>query len=113
MLAFIQWAPDPTVFTIGNYSIRWYALCWCCALLLAYWNMHRLYRDQRIPEEKFEPLFFYCFVFLLLGARLGQCLFYEPVFYLTWACLWPFGSTAGKRKSTSCACLTTWVWPRR
>ena len=57
MLAFIQWAPDPTVFTIGNYSIRWYALCWCCALLLAYWNMHRLYRDQRIPEEKFEPLF--------------------------------------------------------
>ena len=78
MLAFIQWAPDPTVFTIGNYSIRWYALCWCCALLLAYWNMHRLYRDQRIPEEKFEPLFFYCFVFLLLGARLGHCLFYEP-----------------------------------
>ena len=83
MLAFIQWAPDPTVFTIGNYSIRWYALCWCCALLLAYWNMHRLYRDQRIPEEIFEPLFFYCFVFLLLGARLGHCLFYEPVFYLT------------------------------
>ena len=29
----------------------------------------------------FEPLFFYCFFGILLGARLGHCIFYEPAYY--------------------------------
>lgn len=83
MLAFIHWAPDPVAFHVLGYPVRWYALCWCLALLLAYYNMFRLYRRQRIADEKFEPLFIYCFFGVLIGARLGHCLFYEPAYYLS------------------------------
>jgi prolipoprotein diacylglyceryl transferase len=45
--------------------------------------MHRLYRQQKISEEQFEPMFMYCFLGILIGARLGHCLFYEPGYFLT------------------------------
>ena len=80
---YIDWTPDVDVFTIGSFSIRWYSLLWCIGLLLAYLIVQRLYKQQKIEQEKFEPLFFYCFLGVLIGARLGHCIFYEPGYYLT------------------------------
>lgn len=82
MLDFILWNPDPILCRIFGWPIRWYSLCWCMALLLGYLNMARLYRKQNIPDEIFSPLFFYCFFGVLIGARLGHCLFYEPNYFL-------------------------------
>ena len=80
---FIDWQPSIEAFTIGSFSVRWYSLLWCAGLLLAYLIVQRLYRQQKIEDEKFEPLFFYCFLGVLIGARLGHCIFYEPQYYLT------------------------------
>lgn len=80
---FIDWQPSIEAFTIGSFSVRWYSLLWCAGLLSAYLIVQRLYRQQKIEDEKFEPLFFYCFLGVLIGARLGHCIFYEPQYYLT------------------------------
>ena len=63
--------------------MRWYALCWLIGLLSAYFIVRRLYNEQKIKSELFEPLFIYCFVGILIGARLGHCLFYEPDYFLS------------------------------
>jgi prolipoprotein diacylglyceryl transferase len=52
-------------------------------LALAYFVVKRLYKDQKIEDKKFDPLFFYCFIGILVGARLGHCIFYQPQDYLT------------------------------
>ena len=83
MLSTITWNPSLELFSIGNFPLRYYSLCWIVGLALAYIIMQHLYKEQRIPEEKFEPLPFYCFFGILIGARLGHCLFYEPAFYLS------------------------------
>ena len=83
MLEFITWAPDETAFTLGAFAVRWYSLCWCIGLALAYLVVYKLYRNQNIPQEKFDPLFLYCFFGILIGARLGHCLLYEPGYFLT------------------------------
>ncbi len=70
-------------FSLLGFEVRWYSLCWCAALLLGYLNMGRLYKDQKLGKDKFEPVFIYIFVGVLVGARLGHCLFYEPGYYLT------------------------------
>ncbi len=80
---FIDWQPRLELFSIGSYDIRWYSVLWIIGLALAYFIVKRLYADQRISEEKFDPLFMYCFLGVLLGARLGHCIFYEPETYLT------------------------------
>ena len=50
---------------------------------MAYLLVRRLYREQKIKDELFDPLFIYCFMGILLGARLGHCIFYEPDYFLT------------------------------
>lgn len=74
---------DPSIaFHIGALTVRYYSLCWVIGLALGYVVVQRLYRDQQLPREKFEPLFFYCFLGILIGARLGHCLLYEPAYFL-------------------------------
>lgn len=79
---FIDWQPDINAFSVGPVEGKWYSLMWAVGLILAYFIVKRLYRHQNIPEEKFDPLFVYCFLGVLIGARLGHCLFYEPEYYL-------------------------------
>ena len=82
-LLYILWNPDLTAFHIGSWGLRWYSLCWLVGLLLAYLIVRRLFKEQKIADEKFEPLFIYCFLGILIGARLGHCLFYQPDYFLT------------------------------
>lgn len=79
---FIDWAPSEIAFSLGNFAIRWYSLCWCIGLFSVYLLEHHLFRQQKVAEEKFDPLFVYCFLGILIGARLGHCLLYEPQYYL-------------------------------
>lgn len=84
-LLYILWNPSEVMFHIGSFGIRWYSVCWLVGLFLGYLLMQRLYREQKIADEKFEPLFLYIFFSILIGARLGHCLFYQPDYYLgTW-----------------------------
>jgi prolipoprotein diacylglyceryl transferase len=56
---------------------------WLIGLAMAYLMVRWLYKKQSIPNEKFEPLFIYCFLGILVGARLGHCIFYQPDYFLT------------------------------
>jgi len=80
---FITWNPDVVALDLGFFAIRWYSLCWALGLVSVYLLMHKMYRQQKISEEQFEPMFMYCFLGILIGARLGHCLFYEPGYYLS------------------------------
>lgn len=83
MLDYINWNPDLIICHIGPLAIRWYSTCWLVGLLLAYLIVKYLYKAQKIADEKFEPLFLFCFIGILVGARLGHCLFYEPEYFLS------------------------------
>lgn len=63
--------------------MRWYGLCWLTGLVLGFFLMKWLYRQHRYSEQQFEPLFLYVFIGVLIGGRLGHCLFYEPDYFLS------------------------------
>ena len=90
--------PDVVALDLGFFAIRWYSLFWAIGLVSVYLLMHRLYKQQKISEEQFEPMFMYCFLGILIGARLGHCLFYEPGYYLSHPVemLLPFRNVPGK-----------------
>ena len=83
LLLYIQWNPSIEAFSVGSYSFRWYSMCWLFGLAIAYLVVKRLYKEQKIKDELFDPLFFYCFFGILIGARLGHCIFYQPDYFLT------------------------------
>ncbi len=92
----IIWNPDEIAFNLFGFGVRYYSLCWVVALAAGYLIMQHLYKKQKVSEQLFEPLFMYCFVGILLGARLGHCLFYEPEYYLNniWEMFLPVKITA-------------------
>ena len=81
--AYILWNPDVVAFSLGPVEVRWYSLFWCLGLFAVYQLMHYLFKEQKLGEDKFEPMFVYCFLGILIGARLGHCLFYEPEYFLS------------------------------
>ena len=83
LLGYIVWNPDVEAFHIGSLTVRWYGLCWLIGLALAVFTVRRLYKEQKIKDELFEPLMYYCFLGILIGARLGHCIFYQPDVFLT------------------------------
>ena len=83
LLSFIVWDPDLVAFQLGPITVRWYGLMWIIGLALAYLVVKRLYKEQKIKDEYFDPLFIYCFFGILIGARLGHCIFYQPEDFLT------------------------------
>lgn len=82
-LLYILWNPDLVAFRIGGFALRWYSLCWLLGLLAAFLIVRKLYKEQKIKPELFDPLFIYCFIGILIGSRLGHCLFYEPDYFLS------------------------------
>ena len=83
LLNYIVWNPDLEAFRVSFITVRWYGLMWIIGLALAYIVVKRLYKEQKIKDELFDPLFLYCFFGILIGARLGHCIFYQPQDFLT------------------------------
>ena len=79
----IHWNPDTEFIRLFGISVRYYGLFWVIGIALAYSVVRRQYKDKKIEDKKFEPLFYYCFLGILIGARLGHCLFYEQEYYLS------------------------------
>lgn len=82
MLNYINWNPDLIALQLGPLAIRWYSLCWLIGLMLAYLFVKKMFVEQKYGEDKVDPLFFYCFFGIILGARLGHCIFYQPDYFL-------------------------------
>lgn len=83
ILSYITWNPDAEMIRIGGFAVRWYSTCWLVGLALAYFLVRKLYKEQKVKDGLFDPLFIYCFIGILLGARLGHCIFYEPEYWLS------------------------------
>lgn len=82
IISYIVWAPNDIAIHIGSLGIRWYSLCWLVGLFLGYLLMKQLYKQQKLTDAQFDPLFIYIFLGVLIGGRLGHCLFYEPDYFL-------------------------------
>ena len=84
-LLYIAWQPNEYLVRIGSAGIRWYGMCWLVGFAIAYLLMRWLFKQHKIANEKFEPMFMYVFLGAFIGARLGHCFFYEPKeFFDSW-----------------------------
>jgi len=80
MLNYITWNVDPTIFTLGPISVRWYGLMWGIGFLVGYEIILRVFKNEKCPPEWADKIFIYMAVGTIAGARLGHCLFYGPWF---------------------------------
>jgi prolipoprotein diacylglyceryl transferase len=82
LLAIIHWKTNPEIFTLGNFALRYYSLLFGIAFLLGYYIFVYFFNTEKKNPEHLDPLLMYMFLSVVIGARLGHCLFYEPQYYL-------------------------------
>ena len=96
MSLFINYPSLISPYVIKGLPIRWYAVMYVFAFATAYILFMGLLKEKEnrdIKKESAEDLFIYCVIGLLIGARLGSCLFYDDaLYYLShpWLVFWPF-----------------------
>jgi phosphatidylglycerol:prolipoprotein diacylglycerol transferase len=90
LLAITYPAIDPVAVRLGPLAIKWYGLAYMAGLLLGWFYIKRLLRQDRLwpgekrpfPIEKADDLLLFMTLGVLIGGRLGNVLFYEPGYYL-------------------------------
>lgn len=82
-ILYITWDIEPEIIKIGEISIRYYSICWLSAFASGFLILKKVYQDENIKVEYLTSLVFYIFFGVLIGARLGHCLFYDFNYYIS------------------------------
>lgn len=80
-LSYVYWDVRPELFRLGPLGVRWYglffAILFAIGLLIVRWQFRLEHKD----ETSLDKLLLYMIVGTIVGARLGHCLFYDPIYY--------------------------------
>lgn len=79
---FIHWNVDPEIINIMGFSLRYYGVLFTSGLLLSVFILKWIFRNEGIASDKLDTLTIFGVIGILVGARLGHCLFYDPSYYL-------------------------------
>lgn len=77
---------DPVAIQIGPLSVHWYGLMYLIGFLSLLWLGK--WRAKRYPEagwksSEMDDILFYGALGVIIGGRLGYCLFYQPAYYFS------------------------------
>ena len=113
MTAFTNWwqhlpsQMDPTIFTIGNFPIRWYGTMYIAAFTVVYLLSSYRIRKEHLPFNKdfLSNVITWAILGLLLGGRFGYVLFYNVDQFLSepLSIISPFSRSGGQLHFTGIA----------
>jgi len=87
---------DPVAVSLGSIDVHWYGIMYALALLSAIFVAKWLIKKDKLPisSDLFDSYIWWVEIGVILGARLGYIIFYDPnsMYYLThpWQIFNPF-----------------------
>ncbi len=81
MINYFIWDIDPRIIN-GFDFLRWYGLCWAVGILIAYQITLKIFKTEGISVTELDKLATYVILGMIIGARFGHILFYDPIYYL-------------------------------
>ena len=78
---YINWDFDSEIINILGFPLKYYGLLFACGLLLSMYTLKIIFKRENLKDSAYEALFVYGIVGILVGARLGHCLFYDFDYY--------------------------------
>jgi len=71
---------SPIALDLGFLQIRWYSLAYIAGILIGWWYLTKLLDQPGAPMARrhADDMVFYATLGILLGGRLGYCIFYKP-----------------------------------
>jgi phosphatidylglycerol---prolipoprotein diacylglyceryl transferase len=87
--AAIRWADlgiGPVAYSFGDYfDLRWYSLAYIAAIMCGWWILTKMLEAPGAPMARrhADDFILYATLGIILGGRLGYCLFYKPEMFLS------------------------------
>ena len=73
----IDWNPNPEIFKIFEFPVRYYGLFFAMAFLAGFQVMTYIFKKEGRPIEQADQLLLYAMIATVVGARMGHYFFYE------------------------------------
>ncbi|WP_338769512.1 prolipoprotein diacylglyceryl transferase [Bernardetia sp. ABR2-2B] len=83
LISAISWDVSPEIWQWKFINLRWYGLLFATGFIVGYFIFSKIYQIEGKPQEDLETLLTYMVIATVVGSRLGHCLFYDPVYYLS------------------------------
>ena len=80
---YTNWNINPEITKIFGIPLGYYGVLFVGGLILCIYILKWIFKNENIPLDKLEKLSVYGMIGIFVGARLGHCLFYDPVYYLS------------------------------
>ncbi|EDM44824.1 prolipoprotein diacylglyceryl transferase [unidentified eubacterium SCB49] len=71
------WDPSKGI-DLGFFMVRYYSLMFVIAFTLGWFITKKIFAREKISHEKLDSLFIYMVLAILIGARMGHVIFYQP-----------------------------------
>ena len=79
---FVHWNVNPEAFSLGALTVRWYGILYGCAFIASYYAFRELLKFDKTPDDFADRALIYMILGTVIGARIGDCFFYHPLYYL-------------------------------
>ena len=73
----IVWDPTKGI-DLGFFTLHFYSMMWIVAFVLGFFITKRIYKNEGQSNESLDSLFIYSVLGIMIGARLGHVIFYQP-----------------------------------
>ncbi len=73
----IVWDPSKGI-EIGSFTLHYYSIMWMISFIAGWYIMKKIYQNEKQSEKSLDSLFVYCVLGIMIGARLGHVIFYQP-----------------------------------
>ncbi len=73
---------SPVAFELYGLTIRWYSISYILGFIYFYFFALNNLKKFNLDKKKLEDLFFYLFLSVVIGGRLGYVIFYNLYFYV-------------------------------
>ena len=72
---------NPIILSTFGMEIRYYGLVYVIGFLLVLFILNKQREKLKLTKDEIYDYIFYAIIFVIVGARLFEILFYEPSFY--------------------------------
>ena len=74
---------NPVILSVFGLEIRYYGLVYVLGFLLALFILMKQREKLKLTKDEIYDYVFYLIIFTVIGARLFEIIFYEPLFYFS------------------------------
>ncbi len=79
-LSIILWDIDPQIITSLDF-FRWYGLLWAIGIISGIQVLKYIFKVEQVPQDNLDKLVTFVIFGIIIGARLGHIIFYDPIYY--------------------------------